>query len=354
MTYLISICKWPKDRNVRSRDTGAKGEILEEKQFSLEETLELSANMAAPDKILYCKLCPVVTEQKIMADKLIFRGDCVLHLLYLGNDGQLYRWNGNVPFSQYAELDRDCSDHAEPVIELAVTNLDLEKNTEGKLHLKAGILGQFMICDRENVSIVEDVYSPRRQIAIQTESVTLPSLLDAVEETVKAQISTEDMGDVVADVQFYPDIPQMYRDRDGVHCELTGVFSVLDRDMEGNFQNLVRSWSENKTLQADDNVKLDIQMKPALVGVRGDIMEADVPVTIRYWAETALPMVTEVEMGEPQDPDPNRPTLVLRRKGEQSLWELAKETGSTVERIQDANGLVGEPDSAKMLLIPVL
>ena len=35
MTYLISICKWPKDRNVRSRDTGAKGEILEEKQFSL-------------------------------------------------------------------------------------------------------------------------------------------------------------------------------------------------------------------------------------------------------------------------------------------------------------------------------
>lgn len=29
MTYLISICKWPIDRNVHSRDTGAKGEILE-------------------------------------------------------------------------------------------------------------------------------------------------------------------------------------------------------------------------------------------------------------------------------------------------------------------------------------
>lgn len=34
MTYLNSICKWPIDRNVHSRDTGAKGEILE-KQFSL-------------------------------------------------------------------------------------------------------------------------------------------------------------------------------------------------------------------------------------------------------------------------------------------------------------------------------
>jgi len=37
MTYLISICKRPKDRNVCSRDTGAKGEILKEKQFSLSD-----------------------------------------------------------------------------------------------------------------------------------------------------------------------------------------------------------------------------------------------------------------------------------------------------------------------------
>ena len=64
-------------------------------------------------------------------------------------------------------------------------------------------------------------------------------------------------------------------------------------------------------------------------------------------------MVTGVEMGEQIKPDPNRPSLILRRAGSQLLWEIAKETGSTVEAIRTANGLKEEPAAGQMLLIPV-
>ena len=66
-----------------------------------------------------------------------------------------------------------------------------------------------------------------------------------------------------------------------------------------------------------------------------------------------IPMIVGMEVGDLQPPDPARPSLVLRRPGEKTLWELAKSNGSSVEAIQDTNNLQTEPEASQMLLIPV-
>ena len=70
-------------------------------------------------------------------------------------------------------------------------------------------------------------------------------------------------------------------------------------------------------------------------------------------ADEGLSMVTGLELGEATRPDPSRPSMILRRAGEKSLWELAKASGSTVEAIRAANALTDEPAQGRMLLIPV-
>ena len=65
-------------------------------------------------------------------------------------------------------------------------------------------------------------------------------------------------------------------------------------------------------------------------------------------------MVTGVELGQRKTPDPNRPSLILRRAGESCLWDIAKASGSTMEAIRRANGFAGEPAPEQMLLVPVL
>ena len=64
-------------------------------------------------------------------------------------------------------------------------------------------------------------------------------------------------------------------------------------------------------------------------------------------------MVTALELGQPTPMDPNRPSLILRRAQSDSLWELAKDCGSTVSAIREANGLDEEAVAGQMLLIPV-
>ena len=82
-------------------------------------------------------------------------------------------------------------------------------------------------------------------------------------------------------------------------------------------------------------------------------MQADLMADTRVVAQQGIPMVTGLELGDQSPLDPNRPSLILRRVGEDSLWDIAKETGATVEDIREANSLMGEPEPGQMLLIPV-
>ena len=70
------------------------------------------------------------------------------------------------------------------------------------------------------------------------------------------------------------------------------------------------------------------------------------PMEIRYAYQ-------ELEKLPEQQDGSQRPSLILRRAGEEGLWELAKKTGSTVAAIRSANKLQEEPKPGQLLLIPV-
>ena len=58
--------------------------------------------------------------------------------------------------------------------------------------------------------------------------------------------------------------------------------------------------------------------------------------------------------GDNSPKDPGRPSLVLQKAGRENLWSIAKENGSTVSAIREANNLQEEPDPDRILLIPIL
>ena len=82
-------------------------------------------------------------------------------------------------------------------------------------------------------------------------------------------------------------------------------------------------------------------------------MRGDLVLDLQTMDTQGFSVVTALELGEIRQPDPDRPSLILRRLGEDTLWELAKATNSTVEAIRKANGLTGQPSADQMLLIPI-
>ena len=293
----------------------------------------------------------------MMASRLVFRGRALLRMLYLA-DGKLCVWEKEIPFSQFADLEREYGPSASARITPALTDLELVME-DGKLLLKAGAAAQYVIYDRVAVELAEDAYSPVREIKPQMAELKLLRRLDNA--MIPVQIRQNMQGEVsqVVDVCWMPDNPKHQQRGDMAELTLPGQFQILYRDNEDQLQYGVVRYDKQLQIPADNGVSMDGAILPDGLA-QGNLQGEGAELTASFKLETSAftgegqRMLMGFEMGEVRQPDPNRPSLILRRFDDRGLWDLAKGCGSTVEAIRRANGLEGEPEKDRMLLIPVL
>ena len=314
-----------------------------EKSFSMEETLSIPTTEPKAAKLIRYEIQPRVMENRVVGDKLVIRGAGDLTLVYMDEDHRLHKWKFELPFSQYTELDGEYGADAEAAIYMVVTALELELGEEG-LQLKAGLTAQYVIWGRMTVETVEDLYSPYRPVEISKTRLQLPARLNSWTESVPTEWSAVPAGLRLVDAVFYPDPPQLRQEPGGPVAELSGVFQMLGYHENGEVECEFARWSQERKLSVGENVCMDVTVQTTGDGLT---------LGVCAFSPEGIPMVTAVEMAQETMEDPDRPSLILRRVGAEGLWELAKETGSTVAAIRKANGLQQEPEEGQMLLIPV-
>lgn len=329
-----------------------------EKSFVLDEELTLPDSAPQPEQIIYYRMEPRVTDRKVLSERVVFRGNANLHTLYRGEGGQYQSWDFDLPFSQFAELNGEYGPEAQVDFALCPTSMELELDDEGQLRFKCGITAQHCITDREQLSVVEDAYSPNRELTIHTEAVEIPAILENRREAAYAQGNVPAEADSAVDVQFFPDFPRQRYRENGMELELPGVFQTLYYGADGSLNAGTARWDGTVSLNADENTLLMAVPAPSApqssTGNGQISMKAELPLELTAMARQNLPVVTGLALGEERKPDPNRPCLILRRAGTDSLWQIAKASHSTVGSIREANGLQAEPAPGQLLLIPVL
>lgn len=328
-----------------------------EKTFLVDEELVMSPGSAAPEKIVSFAMVPQVNEQKVLGGKAVFRGNGNFHMLYYGKDGQLYSCDFEVPFSQFSDLDRDYDKEATLNVMMAISSLEPELQ-EDRVRLKCGMVAQYLVHDRCLVELVEDAYSTNRPVTAEMQQLELPMVLDQCRQTLRYEAEIPAEAGRVVDVSVYPEHPVVHRAGELTELEINGGLQVLYYDSEGNLQSGTSRWNENwecpigETAMVLSTVQSDAPAQAVSgagkISIRGEMSAETAAI-----AGQGMPMVTALTLGERQQADPARPSLILRRAGEGSLWELAKTSGSTVEAIRKANQLNDEPLDDRLLLIPV-
>lgn len=329
-----------------------------EKAFSLDETLSLPSGVPGLKKLIRYHLHPKMVEDKVIGDKLVIRGAALLNILYMGVDDHLHNHQFELPFSQYADLDREYGADANTQIQFAVTALELEQAEEENLSLKAGITAQYVIWERSMIDVVEDMYSPHRKINLELGSLQLPALLSESVETIPVEHSVETEGMQVVDATFYPDHPKLNYSEDMLDAELAGVVQLLGYQQDGTLSCVAYNWQKDWPIHGDNSVQLELSVYPmgrtqAVASGAAINIQDELQLMIQAFNPVGIPMTAGAELADMTEPDPERPSLILRRAGDDTLWAIAKETGSTVESIRKANGLQYEPEANQMLLIPI-
>ena len=119
-----------------------------EKPFEVEESLRLPDSCPAFRKLVYYKIYPKVQEKKIVADKIVFRGTAMVHLVYLADDNLIYSWDFDVPFSQYGELEREYEPDTGADVRMVITSQELQPDEQENLQLQFGLTGQYVVHQR--------------------------------------------------------------------------------------------------------------------------------------------------------------------------------------------------------------
>lgn len=325
-----------------------------EKAFGLDEILEISGAGAKLAQVIRLSLLPQVLEQKVLSDKLIFRGLCIAHLLYRAEDGQLYSKDFDVPFSQYADLSGEYGADASMQVVPAITNLEFDQTPERALHLKAGLSGQYLIFEQAGVDLIQDAYSPVRSVEAVMNQLQVPAVLDQTTQPISAQ--TDPQVDVMraVDVEFWPEQPYISSDGRGLQTDLGGMFQMLYYDPDGQLQSTQTRWEQTQPLSADTDADAAVTLRPGgKAGYSTGMLHADLLTDTTVTARQGMDMVSALTVGEPAQPSPDRPSLVVTKAGKDTLWQIAKANATTVDLIRKANHLESEPTPDTVLLIPM-
>jgi len=328
-----------------------------ERHFEISETLQLPASAPPLREVIRFDLRPEIVDEKVMTDKGVFRGSAVVHLVYDDPQGQLHCWDFDVPFSQYTQLDSPYEEHAQLQVIPAVTALELETADDGMLNLTAGMTCQYLVYDNEQMELAQDAYGLRHCVQADAQVLNLPRVMEIQTQSLPLDQSAEADALAVVDAAFWPAAPRILRQPGGQDLELSGQLQVLYYDPQEKLCAVSTGWSHTLQLPAE-GVSICAYASPTGI-IQGHNsgpqlqMTGKIHLQTRQMVQAEYPMIGAVTLGEEIVPDPDRPSLILRRVGQEDLWHMAKDHGTTVEQIRRANGLEGDPAPGQMLLIPI-
>ena len=329
-----------------------------EKTFLLDEELQVEADQP-PEKMLSCTIYPQIQEKRVLSDKLALKGNVKIHLVCREPEGKVLSRILELPFSQLVQLDESHGTDAQAHIHMAVTSLEADMPEPGRLRIKSGLTAQYRISDQKILELVQDAYSPRRQVETEMAELELPVILEERQDAVSVEQPVPGQFGVLGDGIYLPDFPRQRRNGSSLALELSGLFQSLMYGEDGVLQPVNARWEGNLSIPADENTRLipsvhsDGSVDAAQTG-EGMLLKSQMNLDLQSSVQQKIPMVMSLEVGQQEVQDDARPSLILTMGSGESLWEIAKRCGSTVSAICAANGLEGEPLQERMLLIPVI
>lgn len=330
-----------------------------EKTFLMDEDLQLPTGAVQPERLLAYTVSPQIQEKRVAGDKAVLRGTARIHLIYRCEEGKIHAVDMELPISQFAQLEETYGPDAQADMMMGVTSLELLENEGTQLRVKCGMVAQYLITDRYLAEVAEDAYSPCRSVELCLEELELPSVLEQRSELIPIQQKAPGLEGNMVDLSFLPDFPRQNRVGDQIALEMPGQFQVLYYAPDGSLQGSTIRWEQSMQMMADPESRMCYIPQPVgtlqmAAGPEELNVNGQMKMEIQAWNQTSIPMVTGLELGQLEEQDPMRPSLILCRAQDHSIWDIAKQCGSTVQEIERINKLRGQPAADQILLIPVI
>jgi len=321
-----------------------------EKTFAAADEYPLSADLIGGT--ILCKSVRFRTDDvKTLANKLIVKGSAISDVVIMTQQGSAERVSFISGFSFIAETDCETVTPDVKVV-MMPTALYYEISSDGKsISVEAHGVCQIVSYRKQTLRYISDVYSNFYDCKTDTEnlSVYTDTKSSVHRESVTSSLTGRSQ---IEQVRFVTALPNaaIYHGH--------AIKIPINISASVKYENGTLDWMKKQI-----TVELKVKHSEKVVSVRvADVysvvngteveVRVSMDVDLREETERVLQFITSVETDEEHPFCLVRPSVSVVRKGG-TLWDLARQFGSTVELIQKYNQIEeDETSSDVMLLIP--
>jgi len=336
---------------------------VDEKPFTFSDSVKIGNGQNGLLQVLAVRAQPVCSESKRIGNKLIFKGNVELSVLFLEGQGILSSSRESLPFSQVIELS-ESGDNIDSEIEVELThvNWQMSEAEEGFIEISLDLLAQVQLYSRRTITLLHDLYSTAHQMQTDVREQLVWKLVDQTvrPQAVRELLETNELVRSVLDSKLTLGSLSQIRDGNQLCLQVEAWVSVLYLDDKQQLQVVKNMIPVSSKFECPEQVQCScICSSPgevfALPGAGGIELRFGVEFHCRARLPKLIACVENAQLGTMRCGEEGRiPSVVLRlaAPGEE-IWDIAKAYGTTQEQIMQANELNnGTLPAGKMLLIP--
>ena len=291
---------------------------------------------AAELSLLHTDCTMQVSECRAMHGRIIVKGEAVLHCLAMQEDDAVRVLNSSTPFTQILELP-EAEEDALTAVRMTVSEADCRLESDGMLRC------------------IEDMYLPGKELAAQAEHPVLqnmPSAQPFTSEGSETLQTAQHVSHVIAAQAVCCGAKRVSESELQIKAGVR-VLYLSDEQQLCAVQRLVpltMPYSE-----AGEPEELTLSARATAAGERGLLLTVTANGAAATQERVTFCHISALEI-KPKESSHNGVTLVLKQiNGEERLWDIAKNCGTTEQAIRCANDLPAEAERVQnaMLLIPI-
>lgn len=334
---------------------------LQEKQVSFEDDLNIPAGRPAAEELLSSRVELTCSDSKIIGNKLIFKGEAAVQLIYRPVNGGLDAADFTLPFSQITEVAGVGEDGA-CRIEMSLIAADFMLGGDGRtVSVSLSMLAQAVVREMRSAELLADAYSTCCQMraervpfdysVCQTEGIGRQMVREIIETGLQIKSIVDSYCTIGRTVQN--------REVDEMRLIAQTIVTAVCMTEDGEYCAVSRSFDVSCCIEMPEECtcQFSCYCGNLIATPTADGVEVRFALEFPYLGlkNTRASVVRDVSMLDAADEGSGqKPSIVLRvlQDGER-LWDVAKRYGTTIGDIVKANELESEqPGCGTLLLIP--
>lgn len=310
-------------------------------------SIDVSDNLA---EILKAQICLVDKDIKVSYNKVLAKAEAEIKIMYLTEDNRVCNMKYKIPVVGFIDIQNVMEENICDV-NYEIKNIIIKPNTqeEHSIYIEIEIEVNCCVYEEKPINLIQDMYSPTQNLNFNKKSILAMTNKRNTTNTkqIREKINLKDIEELkLIDIDVMPTILNENKINSKILYEvelnLKFIFEntknqLIIKDAKIPFDYTVDNLQNGE--QLNTNCNIEIRDADFIIQDRGDInCNIDIQADTNMYRNVNINAIDSIEEDGEREAEDYSIIIYVVKKGD-TLWNIAKEFGSTVDGIARVNGI---------------